>query len=162
MSADLRPARTADVARVAALETALFGVDAWSPAQIGEELSAPGRAMLIATRGSGSDVIGYAVLGVAGDVADLLRIGVTPAARRTGVATALLDHLLRAAAAAGADRMLLEVSAANARAVAFYAAADFVEIHRRRAYYRDGTDALVLQRDLGADERAGQGAGSTR
>lgn len=145
----LRPARTADVARVAALETALFGVDAWSADQIGAELSAPGRAMLVAEHPDDrSAVVGYAVLGVQGDVADLLRIGVDPTARRAGVASALLAHLLGAARAAGAERMLLEVSAANTGAAAFYAARGFVEVHRRPRYYRDDSAALVLQRDL--------------
>lgn len=146
---DLRPARTADVARVTALEADLFGADAWSEQQVGDELSAPGRAMLVATGEHGSDVVGYAVLGVSGDVADLLRIGVAPAARRTGVASALLAHLRRAAAAAGAERLLLEVSAANSGAAAFYADAGFAEIHRRPRYYRDGADAVVLELTLG-------------
>lgn len=159
MSAVLRPARTADVARVAALEVDLFGTDAWNEAQVVAELSAPGRAMLVADDvarhaaddaavGERPQVVGYAVLGVAGDVADLLRIGVAPAARRTGVATALLAHLLTAARAAGAERMLLEVSAANTGAQGFYAAAGFAEIHRRPRYYRDGSAALVLAREL--------------
>lgn len=148
----LRPARTGDVARVAALEADLFGSDAWSEEQIGAELSAPGRAMLVAENavapGDRAAVVGYAVLGVQGDVADLLRIGVDPTLRRTGVASALLTHLLGAARAAGAERMLLEVSEGNAGAAAFYGARGFVEIHRRPRYYRDGAAALVLQRDL--------------
>ncbi|WP_447644947.1 GNAT family N-acetyltransferase [Nocardioides zeae] len=145
----LRPARTADVARVAVLEAALFGVDAWSEDQVGTELAAPGRAMLVAEDPSDrSAVAGYAVLGVQGDVADLLRIGVDPARRRTGIASALLAHLLGAARAAGAERMLLEVSAANTGAAAFYAARGFAEIHRRPRYYRDDSAALVLQREL--------------
>lgn len=152
MSAVLRPARTGDVARVVALEAALFGAEAWNEAQVVAELSAPGRAMLVAEGPSAPDgrgeVVGYAVLGVAGDVADLLRIGVAPDARRTGVATALLDHLLGAAAGAGADRMLLEVGSANTGAQGFYAAAGFAEIHRRPRYYRDGSDALVLACEL--------------
>ncbi|NEN77400.1 GNAT family N-acetyltransferase [Nocardioides zeae] len=145
----LRPARTADVARVALLEADLFGRDAWSEEQIGAELSAPGRAMLVAEDPADrSGVAGYAVLGVQGDLADLLRIGVDPTLRRTGVASALLAHLLGAARAAGAERMLLEVSEANTGAAAFYAARGFVEIHRRPRYYRDDAAALVLQRAL--------------
>jgi ribosomal protein S18 acetylase RimI-like enzyme len=45
--------------------------------------------------------------------------------------------------------MLLEVSAANTGALAFYAASGFVEIDRRPRYYRDGTDAVVLRAALG-------------
>ncbi|MDQ1105177.1 GNAT family N-acetyltransferase [Nocardioides zeae] len=145
----LRPARTADVARVALLERDLFGPDAWSEEQVGAELSVPGRAMLVAEDPTDrSAVVGYAVLGVQGDVADLLRIGVDPTQRRTGIASALLAHLRGAARGAGADRMLLEVSDANTGAAAFYAARGFAEIHRRPRYYRDGSAALVLQLTL--------------
>ena len=47
----------------------------------------------------------------------------------------------------GATRILLEVSADNAGALAFYEAEGFAEIDRRRRYYRDGSDAVVLARD---------------
>ena len=56
--------------------------------------------------------------------------------------------MLAAARADGAERMLLEVSAANAAAVAFYDAQGFARIDVRRRYYRDGSDALVLARPL--------------
>ncbi|MDF9714831.1 GNAT family N-acetyltransferase [Nocardioides sp. ChNu-99] len=151
----LRIARPADVSRLVALEAALFGVDAWSADLVAEELTGPGRTVVVAAPPAGGPgtpsagpVVGYAVLGVAGDVADLLRIGVAPEARRTGVATALLAAVLDVARQAGAERLLLEVAAGNAGAVAFYAHAGFAEIHRRPRYYRDGSDALVLQREL--------------
>ena len=52
------------------------------------------------------------------------------------------------AKAGGADRMLLEVSAANSNALGFYAAAGFTEIDRRPRYYKDGSDAIVMRRSL--------------
>ena len=42
--------------------------------------------------------------------------------------------------------MLLEVSARNTGALAFYGAEGFTEIARRRRYYRDGADAVVMER----------------
>jgi ribosomal-protein-alanine N-acetyltransferase len=44
--------------------------------------------------------------------------------------------------------MFLEVSEANGAARALYAAAGFEEAGRRRRYYADGSDALVLRRAL--------------
>jgi ribosomal-protein-alanine N-acetyltransferase len=44
--------------------------------------------------------------------------------------------------------MFLEVAEANAAARALYAAAGFAEVGRRRRYYADGGDALVLRRGL--------------
>ena len=46
--------------------------------------------------------------------------------------------------------MLLEVAAGNAAALAFYGAEGFTEVARRRHYYRDGSDAVVMQRALPA------------
>ena len=47
---------------------------------------------------------------------------------------------------ADAGRMLLEVSADNPDALGFYAAEGFTAIGRRARYYRDGSDAVVMER----------------
>jgi ribosomal-protein-alanine acetyltransferase len=143
----LRVATAADVPALAALESDLFGVDAWSEASLAGEIDGPGRRAVVAVEGD--EVVGYVVTLAGGDLVDLLRIAVSPSHQRRGVAGRLLDEVVQAAAADGAGRMLLEVSAANAPALAFYAAADFVEIDRRRRYYRDGSDAVVMRRSLG-------------
>jgi ribosomal-protein-alanine N-acetyltransferase len=93
----------------------------------------------------------------AGDVVDLQRIAVHPGHQRQGLARLLLDAAVAAGKAARADRMLLEVSAANSAALAFYATAGFVEIDRRRRYYRDGTDAVVMRLPLAAAACGGRG-----
>jgi len=76
--------------------------------------------------------------------------------RRAGVAAALLEEVHALAAAGGADRVLLEVREDNADALAFYAARGFVEVDRRRRYYRDGATAVVLRLPLG------RGCGASR
>jgi [ribosomal protein S18]-alanine N-acetyltransferase len=53
----------------------------------------------------------------------------------------------------GAGAMFLEVAAANGPALALYAREGFTEVGRRRRYYSDGTDALVLRRDLDGQPR---------
>ena len=143
----LRPATPADLPELAGLEERLFGVDAWGAESLAADLAAPGRWWCVAEREG--RVVGYAALAVAGDVADLLRIGVEPAARRTGAASLLVDAASTAARERGADRLLLEVSDANGGAVAFYAARGFTQIDVRPAYYRDRSAALVLRRGLG-------------
>jgi ribosomal-protein-alanine N-acetyltransferase len=149
----LRPAGAEDVAAVADLERLLFGPDAWSEAQVREELTGERRQAWVV----GDPVTGYAVTLAAGDVVDLQRIAVHPDQQRQGLARLLLDAAVAAATAARVDRMLLEVSAANTAALAFYAAAGFVEIDRRRRYYRDGTDAVVMRLPLAATACGGRG-----
>jgi ribosomal-protein-alanine N-acetyltransferase len=144
----LRPATPADAAVLAALEAENLGVDAWSPGLVAEGVSGdlPTVSWLVAEVDGA--VVGYAVTSTAGDIAELQRIAVTPAWRRTGLATVLLGEVARTARAAGADRLLLEVREDNGGALAFYAARGFVEIDRRRRYYRDGATAVVMRRAL--------------
>lgn len=141
---------------VAALEAEVFGVDAWSPAQVASELGGPGRrGWVVESTGA---VVGYAITWRSGDVVDLQRIAVHPAHRNRGLARALLEAAVAAGRSEGADRMLLEVGAGNGAALGLYAAAGFVEIDRRRRYYRDGADAVVLRLPLAAAVCGGKGA----
>jgi ribosomal-protein-alanine acetyltransferase len=140
----LRPATAEDVPSVLALERELFGVDAWSEASVREELTGARRLAVVACD---PGVVGYVVTASAGDVVDLQRIAVHPSRRRQGLARSLLG---RACALVVGGRMLLEVAAGNAAALAFYGAEGFTEVARRRHYYRDGSDAVVMQRALPA------------
>jgi ribosomal-protein-alanine N-acetyltransferase len=134
---NLRPATEDDVAAVHALEVSVFGADAWSEQSVHEELVGPRRRSVVACD---PHVVGYAVTSAAGDAEDLQRLVVHPGHRRRGTARALL------AAVSGRTRMLLEVSAGNEAAVRLYASEGFGEIHRRPAYYRDGSAAIVMER----------------
>lgn len=91
---------------------------------------------------------GMALARVAADEAELLTLGVLPEARRQGVGRRLLDELAPEAVRRGAVRLLLEVSLGNVAARALYEAMGFVAVGRRRRYYPDGTDALVLAWNL--------------
>jgi ribosomal protein S18 acetylase RimI-like enzyme len=134
----LRPATVEDVEAVAALEATVFGTDAWSSGSVRDELTGERRTAVVACE---PDVIGYAVTALAGDTTDLQRVAVATDHRRRGLAHALLAVVL-----AEEGRVLLEVSARNEGALAFYAAEGFAEIDRRPAYYRDGSDAVVMER----------------
>lgn len=99
----------------------------------------------------GDTVAGFAVLMRVVDEIHLLVIGVAPQFQRAGCGRALLDFALRQAREAGMARMLLEVRPSNAGAIAFYRAAGFTEIGRRRGYYPAATgreDAIVMVREL--------------
>lgn len=79
-------------------------------------------------------------------VADELHItavAVDPGHRRQGLGARVLRALLQQAARFGAQHATLEVSAANEAALALYAAAGFRSAGVRRAYYRNGDDALI-------------------
>lgn len=144
----VRPATAADVPAIADLELDNLRVDAWSEGLIREGVvgNLPTISYLVAE--VDGSVVGHATASVVADIAELQRIAVDPGHRRTGVASDLLDAVVALAREGGADRLLLEVREDNDGAIAFYAARDFVEVDRRRRYYRDGATAVVLRRGL--------------
>jgi len=136
------------VPAIAALEEANLGLDAWSFGLVEEGVQGALPTIRYLVAEVDGEVVGHAVASIVADIAELQRIAVDPAHRRHGLATALLDAVLVAATAEGADRLLLEVRENNADAIGFYAARDFAEIDRRPRYYRDGASAVVMLRDL--------------
>jgi [ribosomal protein S18]-alanine N-acetyltransferase len=144
----VRRATAHDVDAVAALEAEIFGADAWSPATVADELTGPLRQGLVALDERG-EVCGYLVVLGIGDVADMLRIAVAAPRRGRGVASALL----RACELSTHQRMVLEVRADNEAALAFYRRHEFAEVTRRRDYYAEGADAVVMQKPLAAADR---------
>ena len=83
----IRRATEQDADAVTALEVACQGADAWSAWLVrdGVQGGLPTVRYLVAE--VDGEVVGYAVASFAGDIAELQRIGVTPAARRTGLAS---------------------------------------------------------------------------
>jgi ribosomal-protein-alanine acetyltransferase len=143
----IRSAGAADVQAIADLEQDTFGAGAWNASQIAADVEAPLRSVMVAE--VDGRVVGYAVVAMADDVADLMRIAVAEPNRRSGIASDVLAALHDMARQAGAERILLEVAESNVDARAFYAAHGYTEISRRPAYYADRGDALVLMRALG-------------
>jgi ribosomal-protein-alanine N-acetyltransferase len=141
----IRPATAGHAAAIAGLEAALFGVDAWSAEQVGEELAGFGAGFVLCV---GEELVGYVVTRTIGDVSDLQRIAVSASYQRRGAASRLLDAALAGARQAGAVRMLLEVAEDNKAALRFYAQRGFAEIDRRARYYRSGAAAIVMAADL--------------
>jgi len=149
----IRPAEAADVAAIAALEADNLGADAWSEGLVAEGVGGRLPTVHYLVAEVDGTVVGHAAASVVADVAELQRIAVDRAHRRTGLATALLAEVRALAVDAAADRLLLEVREDNAGAIAFYEGQGFAEIARRRLYYRDGATAVVLS--VGLERRDG-------
>lgn len=144
----IRRATAADVAAVAQSEALNLGVDAWSEGLVAEGIAGNLPTIHYLVAELDGVVVGHAVASIVADIAELQRIAVTGEHRRSGLASDLLAAVTDLASREGADRVLLEVREDNAGAIAFYAARGFVEIDRRKRYYRDGSTAVVMQHDL--------------
>ena len=137
----LRRAGPADAPALAALE-ALAAHAPWRAEALAETLS------LDTTLAWWVPHDGYAVGSAAAGEGELLLLGVAPPARRRGLATALLAALEADWRTRGVEVAFLEVRADNDTAQALYARLGWRAAGRRRGYYPDGTDALLLRRDL--------------
>lgn len=135
----------ADTAALTAIHGASFPAsEAWGEETIGLQLGLPGVFGLV----DAAD--GMVLARVVGEEAEVLTLAVVPASRRHGLGGALLGAALREARDRGARAVFLEVSEVNQAARGLYAGAGFVEVGRRRRYYADGTDALVLRAAVSA------------
>lgn len=114
----------------------------WDERIIAGQLSQPGVFGLLDKRG------GMLLARVAADEAEVLTLAVVPERRQLGLGGALVRAAAAEALCLGAGRMFLEVSVRNQAARSLYRSLGFAQVGRRRGYYADGTDALVLSRYL--------------
>jgi len=83
------------------------------------------------------------------DELHILKIAVTPARQRQGMATWFLNRCFTMSARQGANSVFLEVRPSNTTAIELYQKLGFEEIGRRPNYYTDSKeDALVMVKDL--------------
>ncbi|MGH7110273.1 MAG: GNAT family N-acetyltransferase [Stellaceae bacterium] len=150
MSCRLEPLPAGAALPLSQLHRLCFPDDPWDAAACGEILAMPGCFGLLAWEEAGP--VGFGLTLTAGEVCEVLALGVTPERRRGGIGGALMTALVAAARQRGSHTLLLEMAEDNATAAALYAAHGFVAVGRRARYYRrarHAVDALVLRLCLG-------------
>ena len=84
--------------------------------------------------------------------AEILTLAVRPLGRRCGVASGLIDQLIKKSAENQFESIFLEVSTENAAAIALYQKFGFKQVGRRKDYYASPhgkrVDALVMSRAI--------------
>lgn len=126
------------------------GERAWTRQDVGELLASPGVAGCFVQQ-DGRD-IGFALVRVVADEAELLTIAVAGDHRRSGAGRALLKTMIDHARRGGAKSLFLEVDVCNPPALALYAQLGFQTVGRRASYYeRPGgrpAEAQVMRLEL--------------
>jgi len=145
VSALVRAGSLHDATAIAAVEAAAAHRP-WSRVDVDRHLVDPARCTLVVEQ-EGS-VVGHALASVAADEGELLSIAVHPSARRLGLGGQLLSGLIAEWADRGVGTGWLEVREDNVAAVALYVAHDWRDAGRRKGYYHDGVDALVMRREV--------------
>lgn len=129
---------------IEALDSAARGESSWSASQwipYLVPLSAFGAF-------EGGRLLAFAVFQDLVGEAELLFVTVEARSRRKNLAGTLLHHALASLREQGCTCVHLEVSADNAAAQHLYTSLGFTTSGRRTRYYRDGSDAVLMRREL--------------
>jgi ribosomal-protein-alanine N-acetyltransferase len=139
----LRPATAADLDTVVMIERVSFSDPPWSRRSFASLLDDPRVRFTVACMPA---VVGYVVMWLVADEAELANLAVAPDRRRQGIGQVLLDSAMAEALARGATSLYLEVRESNVAARALYGGRGFRAVGRRPAYYRNPLeDALLLR-----------------
>jgi [ribosomal protein S18]-alanine N-acetyltransferase len=154
-SITIRKGRLADIDRLVAIENAAFEGDRLSRRSLRAYLTKPNVSLLVAEADVGgfAQVIGYALVAFRKDSkkARLYSLASDPAYRfgsGRGLGRKLLAACERDAAERGADSLVLEVRADNARAIALYETREYTKFATIPDYYEDGASALRYEKRL--------------
>jgi len=138
----LRPMTTADLPAVMSVETRAYAVP-WPEATYWHELEFGTRSYfyLLACR---EQVIGYSGMWHFVDEVHLGTIVVHPALQRRGLGNILLANVIQQAIQLHTQTVTLEVRPSNVSARHLYEKFGFEEVGRRKNYYRDHEDAIIM------------------
>ncbi|HRP67993.1 MAG TPA: N-acetyltransferase [Turneriella sp.] len=133
-------ARRTNRADLLRLDQIIFREAAYSVESWHQELLNPASHVYLAYEEN--EPVGFISILLSGGDAEVVKVGVVPSFRRRKVASGLINHALHALAA---ERCLIDVSEKNTAALLFYQKLRFVDLARRRSYYNDGSDAVVME-----------------
>ena len=135
-----------DVDQVAGLEKICFS-DPWSKETFMEELQLKLAIPLVVKLEE--KVVGYTCLWHLDDQLEVANFAVSPDHRKKGVGEKLMKRILVEAKERGCKSVVLSVRESNQGAVNLYTKFGFVEVGRRKKYYRLPTeDALTMVKTL--------------
>lgn len=138
----IRRARPEDVPAIAALEAEVFP-DPWPSHLYLQEVGQPLRYQRVVDNQLGQ-VAAYLFATWQVDELHVLKVATHPLYQGRGLASLLMEECRREAYRCRARGVILEVRPANRRAIALYQHLGYRAIARRRHYYSDGEDAVVM------------------
>jgi ribosomal-protein-alanine N-acetyltransferase len=137
-----------DVPVLVGIEKDIYPESPWSAAQFREELFGVPRTRKYLVALSENEIVGYAGIALAGDVADIHTLTVLPEFRRKGIASHMLKELEAWALEKGVANFMLEMREGNAEAQPLYEKYGYSVISRRDNYYAPGIHALIMRKEI--------------
>ena len=137
-----------DLDEIVAIENASFS-NPWTREMYVRELQNPDVSFLYVLRLPGKGIVAFCSFWMVLDEVHINNLAVRHDHRAQGLGTALLEHVLQAAASRGAGRATLEVRRSNAPARRLYERLGFAIAATRPNYYvSPAEDALILWRGV--------------
>lgn len=93
-------------------------------------------------------VVGFLEYEVLFDDAEIFMIAVHPDFQKKGLGKMLMEFCLKNLQKEGVKSVYLDVAANNTKAIDFYRKFGFYTVYIRKEYYRDGTDAYLMKKDI--------------
>ena len=137
-----------DIPVLVGMEKSIYPESPWSAAQFREELSGVPRTRKYIVAQNGTDIVGYAGIAIAGDVADIHTLTVVPEFRRRGIASEMLRNLEQWALEKKVMAVMLEMREGNAEAQPLYEKYGYRVVSRRDNYYAPKIHALIMRKEL--------------
>jgi len=144
------PMTASDLDEVLAIEVASYPRP-WQTPHFLDELAAPHSFPLTAFDQEGK-VAGYICPMSLLDEGHILNVAVRNDCRGRGVGRLLVERAVDECRARGAETVSLEVRPSNVAALTLYRSLDFREAGRRKNYYENGEDAILMECQLNNDE----------
>lgn len=139
---DFRPMQMTDIDAVMKIEPTIYS-HPWTAGNFSDSLQSGYSAWMMM---QGETVVGYALMMIAADEAQLLNISIDKPFQGRGLGRILLDKMMRVAKEKLATNMFLEVRVSNHGAIRLYEQAGFNEMSIRPNYYpaKQGREDAVL------------------
>jgi ribosomal-protein-alanine N-acetyltransferase len=145
----LRPGRTADAVRIAAMSRDLIETGlgwSWGPDRVARSIANKDTSTLLACERE--RIVAFAIMYFGEEHAHLNLLAVRQSHQRLGIGGHMVEWLIESAYAAGIATIHLELRAANAAARSFYRSLGFTESAYIPGYYRGREMALRMVRVL--------------
>ena len=123
-----------------------INISLWSKKQWANELKKEGIKVFGISKAN--LIIGLCVFHVVLDEAQINYFAVNPKFRKKGFGSYLMKYLIKQCEKLKINKLFLEVSHTNLAAERFYNQFDFSTVGIRKNYYKDGSDALLKEKNL--------------
>ncbi len=119
----------------------------WTKSQWEKELTDPKRICLGIIELETKKLLGLCTAWIVIDELHITSIAVHPIHRRKGLGKFLLSNLIKHSKSLQTNHIILEVKENNETAKAFYKSMGFITVGHRSNFYKDGSDALILNKE---------------